>query len=175
MSATTQSVAAVPVPVSITIRNNRWLLCLEMGFGVAGWFFSACSVLIAIGSFAPFKSITLGAVVTSASWLLGAYCMYVLGGALWRWGRKAWTNKVVMDASGIHFHFLSAKGVEDFSFPAGHVTSITHKRVGNYQTYTVHGSDGSTFLFTSYTFLRTKHTAQLIAAFCGVQQIGEEK
>jgi hypothetical protein len=174
MSATTQSVSAVPASGAITIRNNRWLLGLEMAFGVVGWFFSACSMLIAIGSLLPFKKISFMSALAAVSWLLCAYCMYVLGVSLWRWGRKAWTNRVVMDASGVHFHYLSAKGVEDFSFPSGEVRSITHKRVGNYQTYTVHGSDGSTFLFTSYTFLRTRHTAQRIAAFCGVPHIQEE-
>jgi hypothetical protein len=175
MSASTQAVGAVPVAGPITIHNNRALLCLEMFFGVAGWVLSACSVLIAIGSFAPFKRISWGPSIAAGSWLLCAYCMFALGSTLWKWGRRAWKNSVMMDATGVHFQYVSGKGVEKFSFPAGQVVSITHKRVGNYQTYTVHGSDGSTFLFTSYTFLRTKHTARRIAEFCGVQPIQEEK
>jgi hypothetical protein len=167
--------AALPISVPIIVRNNRWLLCLELAFGVVGWFFSACSVLIAIGSLLPFKSISFISALAAASWLFCAYCMYVLGVSLWKWGRKAWKNSVVMDATGVHFHYVSGKGVENFSFSSGQIASISHKRVGNYQTYTVHGSDGSTFLFTSYTFLRTKYTARQIAAFCGLREIQEEK
>ncbi len=175
MSATTQSFAGDQVSPSVTIHNNRALLCVVMALAVGGWFIAVCSALLGIGSFAPYKSISFAAVMAGASWLLCAYAMWAMGTALWRVGRRAWKNSVTMDANGVQFRYVSAKGVEDFSFPAGKVASVSHKRVGSYQTYTVHGSDGSTFLFTSYTFLRTKHTAKQIAAFCGLQEIQEEK
>jgi hypothetical protein len=50
----------------------------------------------------------------------------------------------------------------------GNVASISHRRSGNNQIYTVTAADGSTATFTSYTFFRPKKVARLIAARAGL-------
>lgn len=170
MSATAQ----VPVISTETIHNSRGLLAVCFLFSLASWALAGIGAMMTISVLIQLKAGGVWSVLGALQWLVFAYCFFLVGRMFWRLSVKAWNSRVVLDSGGVSFHYAEAGGYKDFSMPWGVIDSVSHKRVGNYQTYTVHGNDGGYFRFNSYTFMRPKKIAKRIAAACG-KPIEEEK
>jgi hypothetical protein len=166
--------AQVPVISTETIQNSRGILAVCALFSVASWALVAIGAMMTISELIQLKSAGVWSVVAALQWLVFAYCFFLVGQMFWRLSVKAWNSRVILHSAGVSFHYPEAGGYKDFSMPWGVIDSVSHKRVGNYQTYTVHGNDGGYFTFNSYTFMRPKKIAKRIADACG-KPIVEEK
>jgi hypothetical protein len=169
VSATAQA----PVVGTETIHNSRALLAICVLFSLGSWALAGIGAMMTISVLIQLKAGGVWSVLGALQWLVFAYSFFLVGRMFWRLSVKAWNSRVVLDSAGVNFHYAEAGGYKDFSMPWGAIESVTHKRVGNYQTYTVHGNDGGYFRFTSYTFMRPKKIAKRIAADCGKPIVDE--
>jgi|HubBroStandDraft_6_1064221.scaffolds.fasta_scaffold23414_3 hypothetical protein len=161
--------AAVQVPVmgTETIHNSRVLLAVCVLFSLASWALAGIGAMMTVYMLMQLKAAAGWSALGALQWLFFAYCFFMVGRMFWRLSVKAWNSRVMLDGAGVNFHYSEAGGYKDFSMPWSTIESVAHKRVGNYQTYTVHASDGGYFRFNSYTFMRPKKIATRIAQACG--------
>ncbi|MGA8035565.1 MAG: hypothetical protein WA823_15335 [Candidatus Acidiferrales bacterium] len=166
----------VPVPVirTETIHNSRGILAICVLFSLGSWALSSIGAMMTIYMLMQLKVTAIWSVLGALQWLVFAYCFFAVARMFWRLSVKAWNSRVVLDSAGMNFHYAKNGGYADYSMPWGSIESVSHKRVGNCQTYTVNGNEGAYFRFNSYTFMRPKKIATRIAAACG-NPIVEEK
>jgi hypothetical protein len=74
---------------------------------------------------------------------------------------------VKMDDRGVDFNLGTKKKPVELFMAWDNVASVEQKRVGNAQQFTITGKDGSFARFSSYTFVRPKKIARMIAERVG--------
>lgn len=169
MSAATHA----PVMGTETIHNSRGLLVICVLFALGSWALAGIGAMMTFSVLIQLKAAGLWGALGALEWMVFAYSFFLVGQMFWRLSVKAWNTRVVLDNAGVNFHYAEGGGYKDFSMPWSVLESVSHKRVGNYQTYTVHGNDGGYFRFTSYTFMRPKKIARRISEACGATIVEE--
>jgi hypothetical protein len=87
---------------------------------------------------------------------------------LWKWGLRMANYKVKLDELGVDFNLGTKKKPSELFMPWDRVASVQQKRVNNAQKFTILGTDGSSAIFSSYTFFRSKRVARMIAERAGL-------
>jgi hypothetical protein len=76
-------------------------------------------------------------------------------------------HTVKLDQRGVDFNLGTKKIPLELFMPWDNVASVQQRRVGNAQQFTITGKDGSVAQFSSYTFVRPKKIARMIAERVG--------
>jgi hypothetical protein len=138
-----------------------------MLMGVCAAFIGICMMLMVISVLSPLSAISFMRVLAAAQWGLGGFMMCYLCKSLWQIGRRMAHKKVKLDERGADFTLGTKKQPIELFMEWSDVASVTQKRVGNIQEFTVTGKDGSFARFNSYSFVRPKKVAHLIAERAG--------
>lgn len=162
----TSQIAAEPSH-PVALRNSRILCWGTMGIGICSLFIGLCMVLMVFSVLTPLSEFSFMRVLAAAQWGLGGVMMCYMCPALWKWGQTLASHKVKLDERGVDFKLGTKKKPLELFMAWDNVASIEQKRVGNAKQFTIKGKDGSVARFSSYTFVRPKRVARMIAERAG--------
>jgi hypothetical protein len=152
---------------SVVLRNSRLLCWGTMGIGICSLIIGLCMVLMVFSVLTPLDAISFMRVLAALQWGLGGLMMGYMCPALWKWGQTMANYTVKMDDRGVDFNLGTKKKPVELFMAWDNVASVEQKRVGNAQQFTITGKDGSFARFSSYTFVRPKKIARMIAERVG--------
>jgi hypothetical protein len=151
----------------MVLRNSRILCWLTMGIGICALCAAACMAIMFFTELFPIGALSFTRGLSALQWGLGAVALGSMCPWLWAWGRMMENYAVKLDERGVDFNLGTKKQPEELFMGWEQVDSIEQKRVGNAQQFTVRGTDGSMARFSSYTFMRPKKVARVIAERAG--------
>jgi hypothetical protein len=151
----------------VVLRNSRLLCWSTMGIGICSLLIGICMVLMVFSLFTPLGAFSFLRVLAAAQWGLGGVVMGYMCPVLWNWGQTMASHTVKLDEQGVDFNLGTKKKPLELFMPWDNVASVEQKRVGNAQLFTISGKDGSVAQFSSYTFVRPKKVARMIAERVG--------
>lgn len=149
-------------------HNSRILCWLTMSLSIVGAFLAVFMMILVVSLFYPTSSLRLGKISHILGWTIGTISMAGMCAWLWSLSRAMAYYRVLLDGRGITFSLGTRKKPEDIFLPWDRIVAIRQKRVGNARVYSVLGSDGSEFAFSSYTFFRPRKVARLICERTGL-------
>jgi hypothetical protein len=155
----------------VVVRNSRIYIGTLFLLSLASAFIAVCSILAAISQLFPLSALTIGRGLGAAQWGFGGLLFASTCPFLWKTAKKMAHPSVRFDRSDVQFNLGTRKAPIQLSMPWDKITAILQQRVGNAQQFTVQASDGSYVQFSSYTFLRPKKVARLIAERTGHRTI----
>jgi hypothetical protein len=118
-------------------------------------------VLTPLGEFSFMRALA------ATQWGLGGVMMCYTCPALWKWGQTLAGHSVKLDERGVDFNLGTKNKPLELFMAWDNVALVEQKRVGNAQQFTITGKDGSLAQFSSYTFVRPKRIARMIAERVG--------
>jgi len=151
----------------VVLRNSRIICWGTMGVGICSLFIGLCMVLMVFSVLTPLDAISFMRVLAALQWGLGGLMMGYMCPALWAWGQTLASHTVKLDERGVDFNLGTKKKPLELFMAWDNVALVAQKRVGNAQQFTITGKDGSMAQFSSYTFVRPKKVARMIAERVG--------
>jgi len=152
----------------MVLHNSRLLIGVTMIFSIIAAFFAVCMVLMVFSVLSSGGGLSGGNLYNAFWWGFGAFAFGYGCPWLWTLSRAMAGYRVTLDSRGVNFNLGTKKKPSDLFLAWDQIAAIKHKRVGNAQQYYVQGRDGSEARFSSYTFLRPKKVARLIAERTGL-------
>jgi hypothetical protein len=153
----------------IVLHNSRLVCWLTMGMGLCSMFIGLCMMMMIFSLLIPVSGITFTRAFAAAEWGIGGLSMCVMCPGLWRWGLGMQHKKIRLDEHGANFTLGTVKEPVDLFLPWNEITRVRRERKSNAWQFTVDGTDGSYAQFSSYTFFRARHAAQVIAERAGLK------
>ena len=158
------SAVSPAVTEPIFLRNSRGILAVLRITACAGFVFAASFALIGLSSFE--KGFTWDHARDAAGWAFGAILSIRGAIALWRGVCKMGRNAIRLTSEGVHFHFKSTKVQPEVFFAWNEIAKITLTSSKS-QNCCVYSTDGRVIRFSSFSFLRPKQVARVIARHAG--------
>ena len=90
-----------------------------------------------------------------------------MGASWWGTGTRMAFHRVRFDERGVDFRLGTRRNPQTQFFPWEQISTVSHRRQGNAHYYAVHGLDGRSATFSSYTFFRPRKVARMVAALAG--------
>ncbi len=150
---------------TIRFHNSRIMIGFMLLVSLSAAFVSLCMLILGLSALFPLHGYTFDRIQNAFWSIFAAVSFAAMCPPLWKWGRRLASYKVLLDAIGVEFHFGTKKNPQEpLRINWDRFKAIQHRRVEKADTYTVLGNDGSSAQFSSYTFVRAKKLAKLIAA-----------
>jgi hypothetical protein len=153
---------------AVMVHNSRIYIATLFLLGLASAFIGACAVLMAVSLIFPISALTVSRGMSAAQWGFSGLLMAAMCPFLWKMARKMAYHWARLDGSGVQFNLGTRRAPDQLFLPWDKITAIQQQRVGNSMQFTVRAADGSYVQYSSYTFLRPKKVARLIAERTGL-------
>ncbi len=161
MSATAQ----VGIRKPVVLRNSRVVIALLLLASCVGIVSGAGFGLLALGCL--LSAFTWGGLYNAGWWVFGAIGSAIMGAQLWSLRLSMARNRIRLTSEGVYFHLNAKKQEPEVFFAWGEVTRIAYRRSANVHYCSVVAKGGREVDFSSFTFVRPKHVARIIAAYAG--------
>jgi hypothetical protein len=152
----------------VVVRNSRIYIGTIILISLASAFIGICAVLMAFALIFPISAFTVARGIGAAQWGFSGILMVFMCPFLWKMARKLVHCSAKLDGSGIQFNLGTKEAPLQLSMLWDQINAIQQQRVGNSIQFMVNTADGSYVQFSSYTFLRPKKLARLIANRTGL-------
>jgi hypothetical protein len=152
----------------VTVHNSRIYIATLFLISLASAFIGICAVLMAGSLIFPINALTWGRGLGAAQWGFSGILFAYMCPFLWKMAQKMVYPRATFNSSGVQFKMGTRKAPIELFMPWDRVCTINQQRVGNAQQFTVKATDGSYVQYSSFTFLRSKKVARLIAERTGL-------
>ena len=152
----------------VVVHNSRIYIGTIFLISLAAAFIAICSVLVVVSQLFPLSALTVARGMSAAQWAFSAFFFALMCPFLWKMGRRMAHYWVRLDSSGVQFTLGTKRAPLQVFMPWEKILAIQQQRVGNSFEFTIKAADGSYAQYSSYTFLRSKKVARLIAERTGL-------
>ena len=152
----------------VVVRNSRIYVGAVFLTSIAAAFIGICAALMALSLVFPINAFTVARAISAAQWGFTGVFLALMCPFLWSLARRMAHYSVRLDSSGVQFHLGTKPAQGELFLPWDQIIAIQQQRVGNSMQFTVKAADGAYAQYSSYTFLRPKRVARLIAERTGL-------
>ena len=152
----------------VVAHNSRIYIGTIFLIGLSSALIGICAVLMAFSLIFPISAFTVARGLSAAQWGFSGILMVSMCPFLWKMARKLAYCSARLDSNGVQFNLGTRRAPDQLFMPWDQITAIQQHRVGNAWQFTIQGADGSYAQYSSYTFLRPKKVARLIAERTGL-------
>jgi hypothetical protein len=152
----------------VVVHNSRIYIGTILLISLGAAFISISSVLVVVSQIFPFSALTVARGMSAAQWAFGAFFFAFMCSFMWTMAKKLAFCGAKLDSSGVQFNLGSKRAPVRVFLPWDKIVAVQQQRVGNLIQFTVRTADGTYARYSSYTFLRPKKVARLIAERTGI-------